>query len=260
MSESERLRVYWQPGCTSCLAAKQFLHRHGLQFDSINVREAPEASSELAVLGARSVPVVARGTQWVYAQELRDLAAFLGVGSVPASLPVPVLIQRVRALLIATQRFTDSLPPSMLEQGIAGRSDRCVIDLPYHIAQIVEGLLDAAAGRELTFAHFERRPVPGACDVSSVSAVLTDVHSRFMAWSDTVGVADSAKPLPTYYGQQPLAAVLERSAWHVAQHARQLEHLLVAQGLQCTSPLGDRELAGLPLPDGVWDPEIGRSA
>ncbi len=255
-----RLRVFWQPGCTSCLAAKQFLASRGIDFESINVRETPDAMQVLAELGARSVPVVARGTDWVYAQERRDLAAFLGVDLPNKSLPPAQLTARIAALLGATELLTRQLPAAMWEQGIAGRSDRCVIDLPFHIAQIAAGFLDALQGDELTFAHFDRRPAPTRRNAEDVGAELRAVHARFSAARAQCESPGLERQLRTYYGEQPLAGVLERTAWHIAQHARQLEHLLVANGLQPTSPLGDRELAGLPLPDGVWDAEIGAAS
>lgn len=251
------LRVYWQPGCTSCLAAKQFLASCGFEFESINVREDPRAQQQLARLGARSVPVVARGDEWVYAQERRDLARFLGVATAEVSLAGSELTARIAALLLATEGFAAALPAALCERGIAGRSDRCIIDLPFHIAQIVAGLLDAARGDELSYAHFERRPVGDGRSVDAVLAELRSVHARFSAARAELEAADARRMLRTYYGEQPLLRVLERSAWHVAQHARQLEHLLVANGLQPSSPLGDRELAGLPLPEGVWDAEFG---
>jgi glutaredoxin len=251
------LRVYWQPGCTSCLAAKQFLTRHGVAFKSINVREQPDAMAQLTLLGARSVPVVSRGSHWVYAQELRELAAFVGVTDSLPALPAPVLLERIDALLRATARFTRAMPERLWEQGIAGREDRTAIDIPFHIAQIVCGLLDAAAGDELTYAHFERRPAGDARNAASVAQAVDGVHARFSAWRLNCDAMLRSRAVRTYYGAQPLAGVLERTAWHVAQHARQLEHVLVAQGVQPSSPLGDSELGGLPLPEGVWDAEVG---
>jgi arsenate reductase-like glutaredoxin family protein len=32
-----RIRVYWAPGCTSCLRTKEFLTKQGIDFDSVNV-------------------------------------------------------------------------------------------------------------------------------------------------------------------------------------------------------------------------------
>ena len=55
------ITVFWQPGCTSCLRTKEFLRTHGIEFESVNVRDDQQAMARLAGLGARSVPLVARG-------------------------------------------------------------------------------------------------------------------------------------------------------------------------------------------------------
>jgi hypothetical protein len=62
--------------------------------------------------------------------------------------------------------------------------------------------------------------------------------------------------LDTYYGRQTLHAVLERTTWHVAQHARQLQRLLELRGVEPRPPLAPSLLAGLPLPEDVWDAEV----
>ena len=36
------LKVYWQPGCSSCLKTKEFLLDHGVTFESIYVLDAPD--------------------------------------------------------------------------------------------------------------------------------------------------------------------------------------------------------------------------
>jgi len=58
---------------------------------------------------------------------------------------------------------------------------------------------------------------------------------------------------PTYYGARPMHDVLERTAWHAAQHTRQLILMLQTYGVEPDGPLTANELAGLPLPDEVWD-------
>jgi len=60
----------------------------------------------------------------------------------------------------------------------------------------------------------------------------------------------------TYYGVQPLHAVLERTTWHVARHARQLESLLELRGVTPAPRLAPVLLDGLPLPADVWDAEV----
>ncbi|MGH8705477.1 MAG: glutaredoxin family protein, partial [Burkholderiales bacterium] len=64
MLTSERIRVFWQPGCTSCLKTKEFLTEQGVDYESINVHGNPAGMAELRKLGVRSVPVVARGDKF----------------------------------------------------------------------------------------------------------------------------------------------------------------------------------------------------
>src|SRR5438477_308254 len=72
------LRVYWRPGCSSCVKVKEFLTNLGVEYESVNVSARPEAMEELRALGVRTVPVVARGSEYVFAQELADVSAFIG--------------------------------------------------------------------------------------------------------------------------------------------------------------------------------------
>ncbi len=57
----------------------------------------------------------------------------------------------------------------------------------------------------------------------------------------------------TYYGNQTLQQALERTTWHSAQHVRQLKMVLDGLGIAPDGPLTDADLAGLPLPEKVWD-------
>jgi hypothetical protein len=52
---------------------------------------------------------------------------------------------------------------------------------------------------------------------------------------------------------QPLHEVFERSAWHSAQHVRQLAAVLEREGLRPDGPLTAEDLAGLPLPERLWE-------
>lgn len=250
------LIVYWQPGCTSCLRAKEFLREHGVAFRSVNVRTEPRAMTELAAIGVRSVPVVRRGDDFVLGQDLGALAAFIGVTFGAERLPPSLLIERLCALLEAGAAFTRALSPEKAETLIAGRPDRAYLDLGFHMAMIVQGFLDAAEGGELTFEHFERRPPEGTRNTAHVATTMDERRAALSRWWQR---ASGRLPttLKTYYGEQPWHGVLERTAWHVAQHARQLEHICVALGVGGGTRLSARELAGLPLPDAVWDKEIG---
>ena len=56
----------------------------------------------------------------------------------------------------------------------------------------------------------------------------------------------------TYYGDKSMHEVFERTAWHSAQHTRQLALMLESHGIAPAHPLTPADLAGLPVPDDVW--------
>ena len=108
-----KYRVYWQPGCTSCLRTKEFLIAHAIEFESINVRENPAAMAELEALGVRSVPVVARDTDYVFAQELREVAQFVGVPFDGALLSREELLGKLDRILAAAVRSSSPAARAM---------------------------------------------------------------------------------------------------------------------------------------------------
>jgi hypothetical protein len=61
--------------------------------------------------------------------------------------------------------------------------------------------------------------------------------------------------MDTYFGKHPLHVVLERTAWHPAQHTRQLMLILDTLKIEPERRLTPHDLAGLPLPDKAWDDE-----
>lgn len=248
------ITVFWQPGCTSCLRTKEFLRTQGIEFESVNVREDPQATARLAALGARSVPVIARGDAFVYGQDLAVVARFLGIEPDLQRLDVPVLVSRLLALLDSAALLVAQLPEQSWRERLPGR-ERTHLDLAYHVSQVVVGFLDAALGGRLTFEHFERKPPDHVATAADVAQLIRSVSQALAVWW---GANQSRLPagLDTYYGRQPLHAVLERTTWHVAQHGRQLQRLLELRGVEPQPPLAPALLAGLPLPEDVWDAEV----
>ena len=43
------LKLYWQPGCSSCLKMKEFVLEHGVPFESVNVLEDDSGFAELQI-------------------------------------------------------------------------------------------------------------------------------------------------------------------------------------------------------------------
>ena len=250
-----KYRLYWQPGCTSCLRTKEFLISHGIQFESINIRENLRAMAELEVLGVHSVPLITRGTEYVYAQELLDVAQFVGVPFESAPLPRQELVYKLDRILAAAQRYLGQLPPDRLDAKLPGRT-RTYLDLAYHLFVIPTAFLDAARGGELTEEHFTRKPPDDVRCAEAARQFGETVREDLRGWWNETGVDEFPDELRTYYGRQPAHKVLERTCWHTAQHCRQLMAVLEQLGIDPDRPLGATELDGLPLPEQTWDSEV----
>ena len=72
------IKVYWQPGCSSCLKTKEFLKDNGVEFKSVNVLEDKSGFEDLQRFGVKLVPVVAKGDQWANGAVFRDVAKVAG--------------------------------------------------------------------------------------------------------------------------------------------------------------------------------------
>jgi glutaredoxin len=251
---ADRLTVYWQPGCTSCLRTREFLRERGIDFESVNVREDPLAMARLSELGVKTVPVVARGSAFVLAQDIDEVARFVGVAVERDRLPVAILAARIPRLLDCAAAMTRCIPDGALGTPLPGRK-RTNLDLAYHVPQIVVALLDAASGGCLTYEHFNRKP-PGRMTTAEDAATAAERVARAFGQWWLANSADLPLTLDTYYGTQSFDAALERTTWHVAQHVRQLERVLHTLGAATEGDLPPDLLDRLPLPRDVWDSEV----
>lgn len=249
------MRVYWQPGCSSCLRTREFLDAHGIPFVSVNVRADPGAGAELAALGVRTVPVVARGREYVLAQDVDELARFVGVVLERRRLPPDELVARLQALLAASESWLVAMPAGRLHQRLPQR-ERTWLDLGFHVSMIVQGLLTAGTGGKLAYETYERRVPASWTDAAPAVEFSRATRRALDAWWREARQRPG-EPVRTYFGDSTVEVLLERSAWHVAQHCRQLEHLLrEVAGVAAAPALPAALLEGLPLPAGVWDPEV----
>ncbi len=253
LAADERIRVFWAPGCTSCLRVKEFLTRLEIDYESVNAASSPEHVEEMARLGARSVPIVSRGDAFVYAQSLADVASFLGLEvEVDRQLSPHELVRRVNIILPAGQRYIRQIPDDVLDVRFRN-SVRLLRGIAHHVFRIVEAFVEAMeTGVELTnelIMDATEAVRPGDDVLTYGSAVLVEFNAWWARYPDKSCQAQ----MDTYFGRQSVHDVLERTTWHSAQHVRQLLLVLDTLGIAPDGPLTREDLAGLPLPEKVWE-------
>ncbi|HUN48404.1 MAG TPA: DinB family protein [Stellaceae bacterium] len=256
-SETDVVRAYWQPGCTSCLRMKEFLTRHGVPFVSVNVLEDKEGFAELAALGIRSVPIVRRGNEWANGQVLRDVARVARIPWGGASvLPAAELAARLIEIQTAAQRLFGQIPDDKLGV-LLPRRPRSYAQLGYHVFNICDAFLEhEVQGLPLKEGAYGRVPPPEMNTKAKILAYGRDVLERFQRWWNGPGRStDFSRKAQVYYGDVTLHHYLERTAWHSGQHLRQLAMVLNMLEIAPDQPPTKETFAGLPMPDKVWDDE-----
>ena len=255
LATAERVRVFWQPGCTSCLRTKEFLTRNGVDYESINVHGNPAGMEELRKLGARSVPIVARGDKFVFAQTLTDVIQFLDLKiKQQEQLGPEQLMQKMDLVLTAAARYIRQIPQEELEKPFRNRN-RAKRVLAHHIFRIVEGFLESMKDRKiLSYERIMEDATPATVRTSEdIARYGESVLARAKAWWRDYPDKTCQAPMETYFGSHPVQVVLERTVWHPAQHTRQLMLILESLGIKPDRPLSAADLAGLPLPEKAWD-------
>jgi glutaredoxin len=243
----ENLRVYWRQGCSSCVKVKEYLTGIGVDFESIDVGARPQAMAELAEMGVRTVPVVARGKDYVFAQALEDVSNFIGVEYRISRLSPDVLMEKWLTVLSAAQRHARQIPKQKLPERATPGRDRSIHDLAYHVYQVPESFLECVEHGVEDLTSIYNAPPPKGAQIDTYGA---SIEKRLRAWWSTR--PDCTKTVKTYYGERPLHELLERCAWHSAQHARQIVSVLQGFGIAAQPPLTERDYAGLPMPKGLW--------
>ncbi|MEM5386653.1 glutaredoxin domain-containing protein [Paraburkholderia phymatum] len=247
------LKVFWAPGCSSCLRVKEFLTRHGIAFESVNVAAQSGAMEALRSSGARSVPVLAIGPRYVYCQSLADIKAFLGL-DIPdgTRLPPAALAERVRITITKAISFVAQMSDDVLD-GPFRNSWAPPRGLAHHVFRVVEAFLEAGETHaELTY-EMTMRGTHDVLPKQDVIAYGQTVLARFECWWRMHRDDDFDALAATYWGAQPLHEVFERTTWHAMQHARQLTVVIEAQGDTVNNPFTAADLSGLPLPEKAWD-------
>jgi hypothetical protein len=193
---------------------------------------------------------VAVGERAIHGLALADVPEFVGLeAELEVRLSPAALLARLDLILAAAERTLRQLPEAHMADLVPSR-DRSWRQLGYHVFVIAEAFLAATKGAELSYESLAVTPPDEVRTGADVAAYGADVRRRLGNWSYPGG---EGTVIPTYYGEQTLHQVLERTTWHAAQHVRQLESLLEGLGIEPDRALTAADLEGLPLPSEIWE-------
>jgi hypothetical protein len=210
----------------------------------------------LLSLGAQSVPVLAKGGQFIFCQNMEDVAEFVGLqGSGHSPLSPEVLFDKWLTVLRASQRYVRQIPNSRLPERAIDNRDRSIRLLSHHIFRIGAAFLETAVdGVEYRTNNANVPPAEGSCMAGAeISAYGDVIIERIENWWAGLEDKSCREKVKTFYGTPPMHQLFERSTWHSAQHARQMIAVLERFGIEPEVRLTADDLAGLPLPERIWE-------
>jgi hypothetical protein len=200
--------------------------------------------------------VLARGEQYIFCQNIDDVAEFVGLqGSGHTPLPPPALLVKWENVLRAAQRYLRQIPDERLQERVIENRERSIRLMGHHIFRIGEAFLETAIDDvEYRVSNANVPPAEGACTTGAQIAQYGDaIIEQLATWWKQLEDKTCSQTIKTFYGTPPMHQLLERSTWHSAQHTRQLIAVLERFGIQPDGRLTADDLAGLPLPDGLWE-------
>jgi hypothetical protein len=217
------------------------------------VLEDPDGLAELRRLGARSVPVLSRGDDYVFAQNIGHVIKFLGLNEKAGPVLTPdQLIARLDRFLTAAGRFVTQMPDDRLTTEVPNRP-RSYRVLGHHLFRIPEVFLEVVAGDTLLYEALTAPPPADMQTAADIAAYGEGVRQRLVAWWAAKPDKSGRDIVQSYYGPQTLHEYLERTTWHSGQHVRQWMMLLGMAGIEPNARLTDSDFADLPMPSSVWD-------
>lgn len=204
--------------------------------------------------GIRKVPVLAKGDQYAFGQMLDPFAKFAG-------LPMPgkdrlspeQLFRTYGKVFAAAQVLICQVPADRFRERVIAHRERVIRTLAYHIFRIGESYLETWDGAEYSVTIADNEPPDSLQTAEEIAAYGAGVWERFERWWSALDDRSLSRVLKTYYGDTPAHQVFERVTWHSAQHCRQLVAVLERFGITAKGALTADDLAGLPLPERLWD-------
>ena len=204
--------------------------------------------------GLRKVPVLAKGDKYAFGQMLEPFAKFVGL-PVPGAdrLSPEQLYRKYEMVFAAGQRYARQFPAERLRERVIPHRERQIRTLCFHVFRIGEAFLETWNGAEYSVKIADNEPPDSIQTGDDIARYGAGVWKRYEAWWGGLEERTLSRVLKTYYGDTIAHRVFERVTWHSAQHCRQLIAVLERMGIQPDGPLTAADLAGLPLPERLWE-------
>jgi hypothetical protein len=204
--------------------------------------------------GLRKVPVLAKGDKYAFGQMLDPFVKFIGLDPATiAGLTPAELYKKYEMVFAAGQRFARQFPQERFRERVIPNRERVIRTLCYHVFRIGEAFLETWDGAEYSVKIADNEPPDSMQTGEDIARYGASVWKKYEAWWAGLEDRTLSKVLNTYYGDTVANKVFERVTWHSAQHCRQLAAVLERMGIQPDRPLTPEDLAGLPLPERLWE-------
>ncbi|HET8576294.1 MAG TPA: DinB family protein [Methylomirabilota bacterium] len=154
-----------------------------------------------------------------------------------------ILASAERAIAEVPERHMDYKPPER---------DRSIRDLTYHLFRLSLAFVDAMDTGSLPEVWLQEKAPGDLREGAAVARYGALVRGRISGWFEGAAPREFSRTIDVYYGPQSGHDLLERTAWHAAQHLRQLYALLEGLGTPPRGPLPSADFEGLPLPASLW--------
>lgn len=213
---------------------------------------SPGAFPELRDAGPSLAPAVVVDDRIVRGWNPQGWAALLGVDYEPAvALPAAELGMMLDRVLAATERLITGVPDGQMAYR-APECDRTIRDLAYHVFSVALAFADGMDVGQVRVEWLRARAPAELRDGPGIARYGALVRGRVGGWLEGAGPREFSRMIAGEAGPQSGHDWLVRTAWHAAQHLRQLQALAEALGLPVTEPLPAVELARLALPVSLW--------
>ncbi len=204
--------------------------------------------------GLRKVPVLAKGDKYAFGQMLEPFAKFVGL-PIPGAdgLSPEQIYKKYEMVFAAGQRYARQFPAERFRERVIPHREREIRTLCFHVFRIGEAFLETWNGAEYAEKIADNEPPDSMQTGDDIARYGASVWKRYEAWWSGLEARTLSPMLKTYYGDTIAHKVFERVTWHSAQHCRQLIAVLERMEIQPDGPLTSADLAGLPMPERLWE-------